>query len=776
MSVLRSFDSEVVPNDHERVYDCHSMSHRWMMLTGALCLYWVSGCSSSDSPARHRPAAVHVELTLGAGIPAFGEVPFPSDLQLGADGTIAIDTGLERVVASSASVITDGFVKTHGYARQGNGVFFLDGAVDGASLPGAATADSGSVVLVDVDDASPRRGTRYPVRARFLPTLGCITVAALPGIVLPPGVRHAFVMTTKVLDDHGDPIGPSPDLEHIESLAPAARATPAEKLYGGALDAVVDLGVVTSATEVAGLAVFTTSSTWEELFALRTRLRSGEFPAPNALWDPVVTAPYNVAIFSAATTPNLDAWLGTAPRDASGNEWPGGDNPGGVAHDAIAAVASFAMKAPSFLDPATNHLESDGNGGIRLASNSELVPVTIVIPKSAAPASGYPVVIHGHGLSNDRGSMLSNANELARAGFVVIGIDDVLHGTRAGIPDVDNRFPGTYRGPDGIPDALPFAVKFLGGFTDFLGMRDNFRQTIVDQMSLVRLVENATLDLTPIGTALGGVAPKLDGAHVAWSGGSLGGIVGSMTASVEPDILAAAFQVPGAGFIPFIVTGSAKLSVFVEAVSQTTFSMVGSEPLDELHPLGLLLAHITEAGDPLAYAGAIYGDRPAGADPRRPHVMIGYTVDDEVLPNISTHALLRTIGLPIVGPTLVEPDGVPLVGAPVSGNQSGLTAAATQYAPSTHALGYNRWDIRQYQPGFPTSDPSNRFPLLPKQITIELPIREYSNQLVTFLTSALAGAPQITITAPVRKDFDADGVTDDAEIAAGTDPWDPASF
>lgn len=42
--------------------------------------------------------------------------------------------------------------------------------------------------------------------------------------------------------------------------------------------------------------------------------------------------------------------------------------------------------------------------------------------------------------------------------------------------------------------------------------------------------------------------------------------------------------------------------------------------------------------------------------------------------------------------------------------------------------------------------------------------------------SHVAGAPEITVTAAVRKDFDADGVTDDAEIAAGTDPWDPSSF
>jgi hypothetical protein len=131
--------------------------------------------------------------------------------------------------------------------------------------------------------------------------------------------------------------------------------------------------------------------------------------------------------------------------------------------------------------------------------------------------------------------------------------------------------------------------------------------------------------------------------------------------------------------------------------------------------------------------------------------------------------------MPIAGPTLLEPVGVPRVDAPVSGNQGGRTAAAVQYEPGMHALGYNRWDTRQFQPGFPASDPAARFPRLPKDIRIELPIREHSEQLVTFLRGALDGTPSIAVTAPARRDYDVDGVDDDAERAAGTDPWDPAS-
>jgi hypothetical protein len=292
----------------------------------------------------------------------------------------------------------------------------------------------------------------------------------------------------------------------------------------------------------------------------------------------------------------------------------------------------------------------------------------------------------------------------------------------------------------------------------------------------VRLVQNAALDLAPLPVEPGRAPVRLVASRIVWSGGSLGGIVGSMVAGVEPELRAAALQVPGAGFIPFVVSESAQLSGLVEAIAKANFSPQGTEPLDELHPLGLLLAQITEAGDPLAYAGGVLGARPAAStDPRRPHVLVSYTVDDEVLPNLATHALIRTLGVPIAGSTLVTPDAIPRVDAPVTANLAGRTAAAVQYAPSMHALGYNRWDTRQFQPGFPARDPANRFPRLPGDIRVELPIREHTAALVTFLVGALDGAPRIEITAPVRRDYDADGIDDDAERASGTDPWDPAS-
>src|SRR5262249_48268760 len=154
-------------------------------------------------------------------------------------------------------------------------------------------------------------------------------------------------------------------------------------------------------SDVASVAVFTTSRRVFELPMLRAQLRAQ--PEPELILDPVASAPYSAAVFGVGVRTSLDDWLGTPDQDASGREWPGSDNPGGIAHDQIGVIASGAFIAPSFLDRVTHHFERT-SGDIVLADPEAKIPVTLVIPKRAAPPNGYPVVIHGHGLSNHRGS------------------------------------------------------------------------------------------------------------------------------------------------------------------------------------------------------------------------------------------------------------------------------------------------------------------------------------------------------------------------------------
>ncbi len=732
------------------------------------CLLFVlpllAGCGS-DPPA----SADVVVLPFAAASsdpPPFGDIPWPSDLYLGADGRIADVPNLQRV-SSANEAIQAGLSSLDGFGRASGGLFFLPDVLDDASLPRdyvGATDPAAPIFFIDVDPESPNLGKRYPGIAKYLPSLECLSVIPIPGVVLPLGTRHAIVVTDGVRAANGKHLGPAPELTRIAGLSASERKTRQEKLYGDAIAEIVKAKAVPSADHIAGLSVFTTSRRAEEMPVLRERLRMQ--PEPVVFLDKAAAAPYTAVAFGITSTPSLDDWLGKPEVDDAGVEWPGGDNPGGIAHDAIAAVASGAFVAPSFQNPKTNHFEVDDTGAYVLADTEAKIPVTIVIPKSPMPPNGYPVIINGHGLSNNRGSMLSLANELARAGFAMIGIDDVLHGARAGIPDQKNNFKGSFAGPDGIPDDYPFAVSFFADFQDFVEVRDNFRQTILDQMSLVRLIQSSKLDLAPLGAVAGGQTPQFDAAHIYWNGGSLGGIMGSMAVALEPSIKGAALEVSGAGFVQLITTNSAEVSGLVGTVAKASFGIQGEEALDEYHPIANLLSSITESGDPIAYAPHIFQNTLNMRE--TPDVMITYALHDEVLPNIATEALIRAMGIDIATPNLVEVPGVSTIAAPVQANRGTHAAAAVQYSPADHALGYNRYDERKYVPT-PPQPPPIRFPVLHDAFLVEMPIREHSKALATFFSSAYTGNARIEVTAPPVADFDGDGALDDKDAS----PYDP---
>jgi len=697
-----------------------AMSRAWF-----LCLALL-GCSREQDEVLPRTS-----VTFAAAEPTrFGALPFPNDLQRGRL------EGFERIVGAHAEALRDGLAALDGFGRTTASMFFVEGAVDQASL-------AGSALLVDVDPASPERGKQVAVVARTLPSLRVVSVLPAPGTVLAPGRRYAAVLTDRARAPNGTPLVAAPQFVAIADKLSAPRTRPAEKLYGDALDVLLETKAVGSAQSVVGLAVFTTSRATAELFALRDAVRA--MPAPEAHFDGSV-------IFTRTSMPDLDAWLGAPEKDEKGHDWPGLDNKGGVAHDAIGAVATFAYESPSFLDPKTKHFERGEGSAFRVADAHARVPVTIVIPSAAPPATGYPVIVAAHGLGGTRNNLLAIANELARAGFVTIGIDDVAHGARRGTRDLGNNYGGTYRGPDGLPDRDQIGgLDFFAGFVDLLAIRDNFRQTVLDHVSLVRLVQRGGDGLAPLGTALGS-AVRLDGARVFWTGGSFGGIMGATTIAVEPELRAASLQVPGGGFMTFLIPQSAQMGGIVNTLIRSAYQLDAAEtgdaePIDPFHPLATIAQMVVESGEPLAFAPEVFK--------RKTNVLLTYALDDEVLPNQATHALIRAMGLSTLGAPIRPIEGVKSLAAPVTANLNGGTGVAVEYAPATHALGYQRWGDRTLGADGP----------LPRVVRVEMPIREHLAQVIHFFNTT-----EVLHTAPSRADFDGDGALD----AADTAPFDPA--
>ncbi|MFP2900701.1 hypothetical protein [Corallococcus sp. 4LFB] len=57
-------------------------------------------------------------------------------------------------------------------------------------------------------------------------------------------------------------------------------------------------------------------------------------------------------------------------------------------------------------------------------------PFMLFVPAGEAPATGWPVLVFGHGLTSNRTAVLGVANKMTGAGYAVVAMDAVYHGER----------------------------------------------------------------------------------------------------------------------------------------------------------------------------------------------------------------------------------------------------------------------------------------------------------------------------------------------------------
>ena len=162
--------------------------------------------SCGDDPIKNpRSLFVLDQANDGFTFDTYFDMPLPSDLRLTADGTPDF-TGYPN--RDSLPIVNDLLALARirkGYPVMPIAYFHFDaGNVDLALPPRQITdiIDTGNnapALLIDIDDASPERGSRYPLVAKtleadgYVPT-GVIAIAPHPGIVLRPSTRYAFVV------------------------------------------------------------------------------------------------------------------------------------------------------------------------------------------------------------------------------------------------------------------------------------------------------------------------------------------------------------------------------------------------------------------------------------------------------------------------------------------------------------------------------------------------------------------------------------------------------
>jgi pimeloyl-ACP methyl ester carboxylesterase len=747
---------------------------RWLVLTSLVA----AACGDNDHHAR-------LLLDFSSDAPVYGRAPFPTDA-LREGPQLGLIAGLERMAEQHTDVIAQHLQALDGFGLRPTVEFFVQGAIDEATIPALTTKLGDALMVLDVDPNTAEAGAPVPYEWRYNADRQVITGSPALGTQLREGTRYAAVLTTDVHGLDGQAVFGAFELARLDHDPPTRWQTTAQ--------AYTDLRTLPELeTRIAGLAVFTTQNASAALVKARNVIgNAAAVPAPTLTFaDPAL-------VFDTAT--KLDNLLGQATRHTIGTragqeEW-GTDNPTGIAHDHIAVVATGTTTIARFRgddcvdaskgctpDGADDETFTLGREGVpevhyvdAMTHEIDSIPITIVLPKGSVPASGFPVVVFGHGLGGSRHSMLNLAEPLAAQGYAVIAIDMWGHGSRYNPIDVGNNLGGKtgFTGDRGLRDGfgddtgLGAYLDFFEGFLNIGAIRDSIRQSSLDLSRVAQLVQTNP-SLAALAAPYASV-PKLDPTRVAYLGESFGTIVGTNLAAIEPSIGLYVLDVPGGGLVDHIFPNSPYIASLALTFVEILYGTNGK--LDRFHPLVGALQAVFDAGDSLTFARHVLKDRFTIENQviGRRHVVCLEVMDDEIMPNIGTEALARAFGLYVLKPNLTPPAGMLQIESPASGNVNSQTAVLVQYSPATH--GYN-WSAqqgsREYVPGGPL-DGDDPFPKLATPITIQEPIYETLDQVFEILATHFATQPpRVRSTQTPVADFDGDGRPD----ASDPDPFDP---
>ena len=299
--------------------------------------------------------------------------------------------------------------------------------------------------------------------------------------------------------------------------------------------------------------------------------------------------------------------------------------------------------------------------GIRDAESADsyLLPVTAWFPVDAD--GPVPLTVYGHGLNGRRGDASAVARRLVPEGFAVVSTDALEHGDHPSFGD---------------PSVELDALRFLGVSFDPIAfdggvLQGNFMQTVLDRLQLIELVRRSP-DLDGDGT------DDVDPDRITYWGISLGGLLGSGTMALSPDIDAGVLSI-GGGHLVVFVTDTANAAPFVPLFAR----LAGGDAAFERW---LVMAQTAiDSADPSTWGAHILRDRIIG---EVPDTLFPVTIYDDTVPPRTGWSLARALGAPHLNPVYVDVSQLDTADGPVSANlPSGRTGAYVQFDQITRGGG-----------------------------------------------------------------------------------------
>jgi dienelactone hydrolase len=466
---------------------------------------------------------------------------------------------------------------------------------------------------------------------------------------------YLLVVTTGVHDADGAPVDKTDFRRDNYGRTKDEAAKAYRKALLDALPSAMAGGA--NPSDIAAASVFTTQSITAISRKIREQLRAAPAPAPTFLLGPGGTR----TVFPVATVTSIlltrDHPTPTTPPTPTNvplalpalQVFPG----------SVGTIAFGSYDSPDY-ETAAKFIPAVGTKtGVPAVQGTNHVQFTLFEPAGAAPASGWPIVIFGHGFTDSKdGAPWAVASSFAHAGFATIAINVVGHGfgpngtytvsRTTGAPvtfpsggrAVDQNGSGTFDSTEGVNAA--------GAANTLISGRDGLRQTVIDIMQLVHVLEGG-VDVDGNGTS------DLNGSRIYYAGQSFGGIYGVQLLGLEPDIRAGVPNVPGGPIIEIarlspsfrplvgiaLISRSPSLYNTAPNATLTSFNEnmpLRNEPLrvDTVPGASAIQALIDDseweqnAANPVAYAEHI----------TKP-VIVQFARGDQTVPNPTATAILR---------------------------------------------------------------------------------------------------------------------------------------
>jgi hypothetical protein len=447
--------------------------------------------------------------------------------------------------------------------------------------------------------------------------------------------RYVLVVTDGVRGPGGHRVNPG----QFNAFLHRNNLTPAQEAYRTALvAALAQAGVSLHSTVSASL--FTTQSVTAVLQKVRAQIKAST-PAP-AIMHGTFPRP-------TVTSIGWQRQIGTAPTFATLAA------PVALLSPTFVGAIAFGQYQSPDYENALKFIPPVGTlTGEPAVQSTSTIQFNLVLPAMPPPSGGYPVVIFGHGFTDSKhGAPFVVASTLAASGLASIAINVVGHGGGAAGTLTINQASGP---PVTIPDGGRGIDQDGNGSIDstegssaaapLIGNRDGLRQTVVDLMQLVRVIQT------------GGIA-GLSLTRIYYAGQSFGGIYGTILLGVEPDIRAGVPNVPGGAIIEVARLSPAFRGLVAAGLGARTPSLLNGglagfteniplrdEPVridtvDGASEIQTVIEHtewVSQSGNPVAYAPYIR-KMPLAGDGTP--VIVQFAKGDRTVPNPTSSAIVR---------------------------------------------------------------------------------------------------------------------------------------